>query len=179
LLGSLHAFARRGNVVQLAPSALNPENAEQTLAELDRLAAIGGSRKAAQPAPAGQPIIRKAGLPASVKYHSVHEAAQSLINDLGDDDIRSGTTAGQQHNQASSALPTRPQEGSSPQSAPASTEGLPVPVHSLAEQQEDSKGPARLELHVDLPHLEGIADVQVGSVGRACVHLLPRMMMFS
>jgi hypothetical protein len=95
-----------------------------------------------------------------VRYHSVHEAAQTLINDVGDEDIRS---SGQQQGNACSASFRQSDEGSRAQPASAPNEGLPVPVHSLVEQQEDSKGPARLEVHVDLPHLEGIADVQVSN----------------
>lgn len=154
----------RGNVVQLAPSALQPENAEKTLAELDRIAAAAGQAQKKEPAQRPKQ--------AQVKYRSLHDAAEGLLNTLDDDDeegtgSRNGNTA--QQGEAGGDGSNVQGKGSS-----WSLESRQMPEHSLVEAGPDGKGPARLELHVVLPEAESAADaiVDIGAkqVGLGRMH---------
>ncbi len=101
-----HGAARRGNVVHLAPSALQGENAEKTLALLDeaqrRANQRSTPRNAAQAGSAGADIASLAnvltegaqasapgrrpggGASSTVKHTEVHKVVQHILEDVGD-----------------------------------------------------------------------------------------------
>jgi hypothetical protein len=82
----LWALACRGNVVYLAPGALDGPDAHETMRQLDALAS---GRNPSQPSPSKSLLPGSGGVvrPATgMRYRDVQEAAQGLLDDVGDID---------------------------------------------------------------------------------------------
>mmetsp|Transcript_14091 Transcript_14091/g.30552 ORF Transcript_14091/g.30552 Transcript_14091/m.30552 type:complete len:284 (-) Transcript_14091:347-1198(-) len=167
---------KQGNFVHLAPDALKPENADDTLKELDRISgfakrplegttASSSSRAAAPAADAAAmasllsaPAHAPARLAASASmYEGVREAAAGVLYDVGDDDGKGGGNS----RTAAPGAPTTP---------PGLLNQLEEPRHELLDLPADAAGPARLQLTLQLPKISSAAEAQL-DVGRQAIRV--------